>query len=314
MDGKTIFRAFESQFGDQIDGNYFDTKMVWDSLYEAAKKITSSLRLFTSTQTITTVASTRTYDLNPDFMGLAWRNDDNEEFIKYNNGTSNTFLYPTSYDALILADQSTAVSIPDSFAIKEKASATQITGTTTSLGAVTANTGECTLNNSSATFVTNGISVGDYIYNRADNSEGVVLAVTSAIALVTALFHGTDNDWTSGDFYYITPQHRYQLHFDPPPSTAGHTVTIYYIQRPYPVYSPLRFYGFSPDYKQALIAYACWLYKYADREPNYGDAFYKMWNATVMSLATDSSNIMSKNNKGYRVQMKKSARRSGSYR
>jgi hypothetical protein len=118
------------------------------------------------------------------------------------------------------------------------------------------------------------------------------MAITSTSAIVTALYGGTNNDWTTSDAYVIIPQGRFQIVFDPPPSTAGHTITIYYVQRPAPVYSYNRGYRFAPGYKRPLLSYAAWLYKYRDSQPNVADSFYKFWDMSVRRLGATLNQAM----------------------
>jgi hypothetical protein len=75
----------------------------------------------------------------------------------------------------------------------------------------------------------------------------------------------------------IQPQARFDLLFDPPLSTASHAVTVYYLQRPVPVFHNYGAYRFSVNYADALIAYAAAKYKLADKEPDYFSTFKKEW-------------------------------------
>jgi len=260
-------------------GSWVDLKSSYDYLYKAAIETNAKTRIFTSTQTIATVAGTSAYNLNTDFMGLHMRNDEGEFFVKYSDGTNTHWIYYKDYDSIILANNTTSVTIPYNFTIIDKSALTQVTGVTSADGA--ASGGECTLTKATATFIADGITAGDLVHNTTDGSNGVILSVTSLTALVTALFDGTNNDWTSADAFIINPQGRYQLIFDPPPKTTGHTAILYYIQRPNPVYSLYRRYRFPINFTQCLVFYAAWLYKYRDREVNYGDAFFKYWDRTV---------------------------------
>lgn len=65
-------------------------------------------------------------------------------------------------------------------------------------------TGETTLEDTAAHFVTNGVEPGAIIINFDDYSVAEVLTVESEILLThTALKGGTDNDWTVGDTYRV---------------------------------------------------------------------------------------------------------------
>ena len=75
---------------------------------------------------------------------------------------------------------------------------TRITGPTTG------STSGTTLINSGATFVTNGISIGDIVYNDTDASYAIVKTVSSETQLITTpLKGGTTNMWTLGNTYSV---------------------------------------------------------------------------------------------------------------
>lgn len=314
MDGDTLSRDLQQLLNETSGSLYLDSKTTYDYLYWAATDTVMRTNAIVSTQTITTVASTASYNLNADFLKMYLTDDKNRYFIKYYDGTSYYFIYHDSYDSIILANNTTSVKIPDRFTIRQGAETTQITGSVTSAGA--ASVGECTLTNTSGTFTTApAVEVGDTVHNVTDGSHGIVLAVTSAIALVTALFGGTENDWTSNgskDSYRINPQPKFVLQFDPPPSTSGYTATVYYVQKPYPVYSDYRKYNLPMSYRQVLVQYAAWLYKYKDREPNYGDAFFKYWDRATRQYGKELNVALQR--KGYRVNLTKRASSSGSYK
>ena len=279
MDGKTLTRELQKLLSETATGTWLDLKSSYDYLYKAAIETTAKTMIFKSTQTITTVAHQAEYDLNTDFMGLHMKDDNGQFFVKYSDGTNTYWIFFKDYDSIILAQNTTPVIIPYNFTITDHSALAQVTGVTSADGA--ASGGECTLTKATGTFIADGITAGDLVHNTTDGSNGVVLAVTSTTALVTALFDGTNDDWTSADAFKINPQGRYQLIFDPPPDVAGHTATVYYIQRPAPVYSLYRYYRFPIDFSQALVFYAAWLYKYRDREVNFGDSYFKYWDRTV---------------------------------
>jgi hypothetical protein len=252
----------------------WDDRTSYDYLYEAACELTRRTNSLTSTQTITTVASTSEYLLNADYLCLYLRNkeDENQFYIKYNDGTNDWFINWRDYSAIIHGNLTSTQAIPDSFTVTDYQTMTApITGTATSSGA--SSNGECTLTDSTAPFT--NASVGDEVHNTTDGSHGIVISKTSTSALVTCMFGGTNNEWTSADAYLVVPQGRMILKLNPPPSTSGHTITFYYLQRPTPVYSPYKNYRFNSSFKPALVCYAAWKYKYRDDTPNYGDAWYK---------------------------------------
>jgi len=275
------------------DSTFLDDYTSYMYLWEAAIELAHRTKALRASQSITTVADTANYRLNADYLGLYLKDGSKNFFLKYNDGNANTFVDWQSYEEIIYADQGDdSVSIPSYFSVRDKpALDSQVTGTTTSDGA--ASGGECTLTDTSGLFTTTDVvAAGDMVHNTTDGSMGVTLSVTSATALKTALFGGTNNDWTSGDSYVIQPQGRYELYFDPPPNTSGHTVTVYYLQRPAPVFSDYGMYRFPAHSMFALVKYAAWLYKYRDREPNYGDAWFRYFEDQAGRLSNQADHIL----------------------
>lgn len=278
MDGQSLTRELADIIREDPTTSGFMRKLAsYDWLYQAAVEITRRTQCLTSTQTITTVYNQRTYTLNADFLWLYLKNQRNEYFIKYNDGTNTFFITWRDFDAIVMGNQTTPVNLPSKFCIIDSPTVpAQITGTATSGGTLT--NSESNLNDSTAPFAT--VSVGDEVHNTTSVAfDGIVLAVTSTSQLLTAVFTATDgvDSWSTSDAYVIVPQGRKQLYLDPPPLTSGHTITVQFIQKPAPVYSPFRTYRFDNLAKGVLVKYAAFLYKYRDREPNFGDGFYKFF-------------------------------------
>lgn len=250
-----------------------DTKTSYDYLYNAACEFIKRTACCTTTQSITTVASTADYNLNSNYMGLHLRNSNGQFFIEYNDGTTKTFPLFKPYEDIIYENNTTETASPSYFTVLDDSSNySRITGTASAAGAASA--GQCTLTDTSSSTKFSNANDGDVVHNTTDGSVGVVLSKTSDTALVVALFDGSANDWTQNDAYVIQPQNRYLLKASPIPSTASHTITVYYLERPTPVYSDYGIYRIPQEYKMALSFYAAWLYKYRDGEPNYGDKYF----------------------------------------
>lgn len=299
MDGKDLLRRLQQILNEDEDSSWLDEQSSYDYLYEAAKRVVDRTGCLRSSQDITTVADDDEYDLNPDFMRLYARNKDGNYYVRLNDGDNNHFLTWKDYEDIIYDDNTTSVTIPSRFSIIDTAKSTQVTGTATSTAAASA--GECTLTDTAADFST--VNAGAIIHNTTDDSDGVVLSKTSSTALVVALFSGTANDWTEDDAYVIQPQSRYQIYLDPPPSTADYTLTVPYIQQPGPVYSDYGIYRFLDQYKDAMVKYAFWLYKYRDKEPDFGDAMYKFWD---MEMSRNAYSInRGQRPGGFKVNLKK---------
>jgi hypothetical protein len=283
MDGKSLLLDLAAVLDEDLDtSSFLDERSSYGFLFEAAKEFVRKTQALTATQSIATVASQAAYDANADYLSMYLKDSNNDYFLKLNDGSSDYFIRWRDYSGVIRANNTSSAAIPSNFSIVDKSSLTSaITGTATSAGALS--NGECTLTDSSAPFA--NASIGDAVHNTTDGSHGYVIAKTSSSALVTALFGGTENDWDSSDAYVVVPQARKQIYFDPPLSTSGYTATFYYLQKPDPVYSPYRTYRFDNQYHLALVKYAAWLYKYKDRQPNFGDAFYKYWTDSIRQAA-----------------------------
>jgi hypothetical protein len=310
MDGQNLANKLAIVIQESIaTSSFLDSKTTYDYLYEAALEFAKRTQCLTGSQTITTVASQSAYDLNPDFLALYIINSFNELVVKYNDGSSDYWPVFRPYESVYYSNDTTATSIPNYFSLKDKQTLTgRITSAATSNG--TSTYGECTLTDSLAPFT--NVSVGDTVHNVTDGSDGVVIVKTSTSALITCLFNGTNNDWTTSDVGIIVPQGRMQMILNPPPSTSGHTVTVEYIQKPDPVYSLYRTYRFDQSYEDALVKYAAWIYKYRDRDPNFGDAFYKLWEEKLRKASSDTKRQLSRNN--MRVNFNKRSYSNRSYR
>lgn len=282
MDGKELLYAVQQQLNEDDIGQFLDEYTTYRFLWQGAQEFVRRTKSLTTTQTITTVADQTDYTLNADFMMLYLKDRSNCFYLQYNDGTTTHNLFEQDYENIIFDNDTISVTIPSEFTIHDDATLdSRISGTTTSTGAVTL--GETTLTDTAADF--SDVSAGDVVHNIADGSDGVVLSKTSSTVLVTSLFNGTENDWTSGDNYVIQPQGRLKLILNPPPSTTGHTITVHYIQKPAPVFSIYGVYRFAQQGSEALVKYTSWLYKYRDREPNFADTLFVAWDREVRHQA-----------------------------
>ena len=277
MDGKDLLRRLRQLLGEDSTTTWLDDYTSYDFLYEAAKALVDRTGCLRTYQEITTVADDDEYNLNPDFMRLYTKNASGDFYVILNDGSNNYFLTWKPYEEILYQNSPSSVAIPSHFCIIDSAFPDQVTGTATSAGA--ASGGECILTDTAADFT--DVEAGAIVHNTTDGSDGVVLEKNSTTSLDTALFGGSDNDWSSSDAYVIQPQARYQIFLDPPPSTADYTLTVHYIQQPAPVYADYRAYRFSDQYKEPLVKYAAWLYKYRDKDTDFGDAWYRFWDMSI---------------------------------
>jgi hypothetical protein len=301
MNGLTLSREVRELINESSTSGFIDSMLTYDYLYEAACQFYLISQFATGSTTVTTVDGTASYILPYNFGRLYMKNPDGQYFLKLNDGTDDYWLTYKPYEETYYTNYSDEVAIPYNFSIVDYDQIANDTGTATSTAAASA--GEATLTDTAATFTTSNITVGDYISNTTDGSTGYVMSVTSKTVLVAALFGGTANDWTSGDAYVITPKARYALLISPTPSTSAYTITVPYIEVPDPVYSDYRRYNLPSQYKSALVKYAVWLYKYRDREPNFGDLFYKIFDQQARRAKVDRNHASL--SKGFKVRFKR---------
>jgi hypothetical protein len=279
MDGKILSKNLSILLREDIDtSSFIEDKATYDFIYQAVCEFVRLTGCLTGEQVILTVASTQAYDLNPDFISLYMTNDRNEYFVKLNNGTSDYFITERDYDASYYENNTTDTDVPSSFSMRNKQSlAANISGAATGNGASVG--GASTLTNAAAPFAS--VKSGDIVHNVTDGSDGIVISKTSNSAIVTGLFGGTNNDWSTADAYVIVFQPVKQLILNEPSLTAAYTITVPYIKRPDPVYSDYGLYNIDQQYLPSIIKYAAWLYKYRDSQPNFGDQWYKHWDTEV---------------------------------
>ena len=287
MDGYSLTRKLADLLDESLStSGFLDSQTSYDYLFMAAIELARRTKALTAEQTITTVADQAAYDLDPEYLGLYVTNSFKQFVVKLNDGTNDRWLTFKPDPNRYFNNNTTSTQYPYNFSIRDKRTLTDsISGTATSDGA--ASSGECTLTDSSAPF--GDVEVGDTVHNTTDDSHGVVIELTSSSAIVTCLFGGTNNAWTSSDGYVVVPQGRKQIVLDPPPSTASYTLTVPYFAKPEPVYSPYRAYRFPDSFEVPLVKYAAWLYKYKDRDPNFGDAFYKHFDIETRKVSHETN-------------------------
>lgn len=273
MDGSDLTRRLEQLLNEESGSDWLDPRTTYDYLNEAAIAFVDRTHCLKNTQEITTVADQAEYNLSPDFLKLNIKNSSEEFVIKYGD---DNFLPWKDYEDILYGNETTSVSVPGRFTVIDASLPAQITGTTTSAGAATGNLS--TLTDTAADFT--NVDPGSVVHNTTDGSSGIVISKTSSTVLKTALFGG-DADWSSSDAYIIQPQGRYKLILEAPPSTAGDTITVYYVQRPDPVYHDYGVFRFPMQYATALVKYAYWLYKYRDKEPDTANSMYQFWDMEI---------------------------------
>lgn len=255
MDGRELTRAvLNSTDGYTAAGKQDKQHRIYECLDAAAAIFLRETRILHTSIDLTTVAGQQDYDLPPDFIDLYMADAAARFFIKYYDASNYSWPPCVSYEEIFRENKTDSQDIPNRFCIRDKDDVeAAVTGKTTSADA--ASRGQCTLTDTAQTFTTTQrVWPRDIVHNETDGSDGVVLAVTDATHLVTALFGGKNNAWGSGDAYRIQPAVERELYLDAPSTTAGHTMTVPYVCMPTPVYSEYASWRFPPRVCRAIAS------------------------------------------------------------
>lgn len=309
MEGFTLLRTLRELLNEASTSSFLNDRTSYSYLWTAVQDFNFRTHYLTANQTVSVVAGVNAYNLNPDYVGMALLDSYNRPAIKHTYGGSDTFLYNAEYASIVLQNSTATATVADSYAITDAAQPANLTGTATSAGAASGN-GECTLTDTAANFST--LYPGDFVHNTTQGTDGIVVALVSSTQVVCALFSdGTAGSaWAQNDAYVIVPQPKYSLVLTPIPSDAA-TVTVPYIKRPDPVFSLYRAYKLPFDYLMPIAQFAAFLYKYRDSAPNYGDAFYKYYDAFSRKKAAEMRRS-SPEKQGFRCNFRKVNARSRS--
>ncbi|MDD4339207.1 MAG: hypothetical protein PHV00_05955 [Syntrophales bacterium] len=255
MDGRELTRAvLDFTDGYTAAGKEDKQRRIYECLDAAAAIFLRETRILHTSADLTTVEDQQDYDLPPDFIDLYMADRANRFFIRYYDGSNYSWPLCTSYEEIFRENKTESQSIPNRFCIRDKDDVeAAVTGNTSAAGA--ASHGQCILTDATQTFTTtHRVQARDIVHNETDNSDGVVLSVTDATHLVTALFGGTNNAWTSGDVYRIQPATERELYLDAPSETAGHILRVPYVCMPTPVYSDYGAWRFPPRVCRAIAS------------------------------------------------------------
>lgn len=284
MEGYSLLRQLRETLNETSTSTFLNDRTSFDFLYTAVQDFNFKTHYITGTQTINILAGTSTYALNPDYIGLALWDRDNRSYIKWTTGGNDQFIYQQDYANVVLENNTSTASVPSGFSVISVDRVANITGTATSIG--TSASGEATLTDTGSDFT--NVTPGDFVHNTTQSTDGIVVQVNSTSQVVTSLFNdGTSgSSWAVGNAYVIVPQPRWNITFSPTPSSSA-TVTIVYIKRPDPVYSLYRAYNLPFNYMSAIVQFAAFMYKYRDREPNFGDSMFKYYDGFVRKIAAE---------------------------
>ena len=145
-DGKDLLRRLRQTLNEESGGGWLDTQTSYDWLYDAAMEYVDRTGCLRTTQEITTVAEDSAYNINPDYLRLYLKNSDNNFYLKYNDGSNDSFLTWKDYEDIYYQNSTDSVSVPSSFSIIDADIPTQITGSASAVGAAVG--GQCSLTGS----------------------------------------------------------------------------------------------------------------------------------------------------------------------
>jgi len=267
MDGKKLtLEALDNLDEVEVDDLYAVQRRIYECLDLAVGIFCRETRVLHAEVDISTDVDQQEYDLPPGFIALYMKNTRGRYFLKYDDGDNLYWPPYTTYERIWKTNLTDTKDVPNYFALRDKPDKEDlIEGAADVAGAATG--GECTLQDDSMLFTTTDrVYSRDIVHNNADGSTGYVLSVTDATHLKTALFGGSDNDWTIGDTYVIQPAAEKQIVLDAPSTTAGHTITVPYLCMPSPVYSDYGFWRLPPRACKAVAAGAAALFKLSKKE------------------------------------------------
>jgi hypothetical protein len=299
MDGLTLKRmmldALDEPVASELQGS--EERILYSYLDRAATEFIRKTQCLKSSTTITTVDGQQTYDLPPDCIALYMRDGRDRLVIKCYDTANYSFPVCVSYEEIFRANLTDERAVPLKFAVIDKATpATQISGTATAAGAKAA--GQCTLTDATKLFTTtNLVYPRDTIHNTREGSDGLILSVTDATHLVTALFGAGANAWRNGDAYVIQRAPVKQVVLDAPSSTSGYTLTVPYLCMPSPVYSDYGTWQISPISYPAIASEAAFMYQNRNGDYAAADRHHALFSEEVLRIKIEKGKEILRQNR-----------------
>ena len=260
------------QFLDHIDvleasDDYASRRRIYECLDMASGIFCRETKSLHTSITIDTVAGQQAYDLPPDFIDLFITQASGRSIIRYSDTINYCWPRLTTYERLYRKNLLTPQNTPNLFAIIDKPSTNDvITGSCSAAGA--ASNGLTLLTDPTKSYMTttNRVWPRDIVHNHTDGSMGYVIQNFDATHLYTALFGGTDNDWTTSDTYTIQPASQKILFLDAPSAVTGHVMHISYVCMSEPVFSDFGMWRFSDRTCRGIAAGAASIFKREKKE------------------------------------------------
>jgi hypothetical protein len=287
MDGKEIVQTvIDIVESNQLPNNLRqDTRVIYKYADLAAQKWCDITGYLVKTGSIKTVDGTQVYDLPSDFNRVYTKDENYDGVLKYYDGSDYYFPVEVAFSDIFVDNNTDEQDYPMQYAIyRTETRKAPITGTVDSTGTLTA--GQSLLNDTTGLFTTtNLIHERDVVHNTTDGSDGIVLSVTDASNVQSALFGGANNFWTTGDAYNISRHPLYQLYFDSPLSTTDHTITIPYIATPTPVFTDYGYWNLPEDASYAICCEAIFMYMTRMALEISPNRFHKVFQESIWSYS-----------------------------
>ena len=274
MNAYSIISKVYTLINESSTSTFMDEATTYELLNTALREFARRTQLFIKQSSISIVSGTSSYTLPDDFLKFFAKSEDDYVLpsIYYNNNKITYIDYSTymSYDTSETAD------IPTNYTLNFTYPDSIISGTATS--SATVSNGEVTLTDTGKTFTQSLVGGTVHVTHSGVTYNGYVIAYNSSTSLTIATIPSTSI--SSGDTYLISPPPANTITFYPEPSSSF-TLPIYYIPSFPPVYSLYRPIPLPNDMLIPVACFICWLYKYRDREPAYGDKYFAIYETAV---------------------------------
>jgi hypothetical protein len=282
MNGIMLTRQF-LDFIDTLEmsSDYAPQRKIFEYLDMAAAIFCRETKSIHRDVYITTVADQQAYDLPPDFIDLYMQTARRRYFIRYADGDNYCWPILTTHERIYRQNLLSSKSQPSSFAIIEKQTEPDLIAGSVSHAGAKVN-GRCVLTDTVQLFMTSHrVWPRDIVYNHTDNSLGYVLANVDETRVYTALFDGSDDDWSLSDAYTIQPAVKKQILLDAPSLTSGHVMHIPYVGMPDPVFSDFGFWRLPSRTCRAIASGAASLFKLGKTEYKETQALGQLFNDEI---------------------------------
>jgi len=274
MNAYSIISKVYSLINEPSTSALLDESTTYELLNTALKDFAKRTQLYVKKSSINVQTGVSSYDLPNDFLKFFAKSEDDYALpsIYYNN---NRITY-IDYSTYLSLDRNRTAKIPTNYTLNFSHPNSMITGTTASPSTVV--NGEVLLIDNSRTFDPSLIGSTVHVTHNSVTYNGYVIDYQSHISLIIATIPSTNI--STSDRYVISPPPTNVITFYPTPSSSF-TLPIYYIPSPPPVYSPYRPIPLPNDMLIPIACFICWLYKYKDREPAYGDKYFAIYETAV---------------------------------